>query len=386
MVITPDKFSAAAEAYRSDVGRARDDLTTPALLLDLPAARKNILTMAAHLKGSPQLRPHVKSHKCVQIAKMQIEAGASGLTTATVWEAAMMARAGIDDLLIANEVVGDEKIQCLAETARMARMTVAVDHVRNAEMISAAARQANSEIGVLIDVDVGMNRCGVRSADAACNLAKKLAALPCLRLRGLMGYEGHCALEANRAVRAEKAGEAMKKLLAVADALEAAGFEIEVVSAGGTGSYDLTGANPRITEIQAGSYVFMDATRLPIAPAFGIALTVLCTVISRTADTAVLDCGKKGIGADFTLPRLKGSGLPARACAEEHLLFDVDGNSPLEVGDRVEVVSGYCPITVNSHEVYHVIEDDLVVDIWPILARGTGCGPFRRFIRGQPNG
>ena len=199
-----------------------------------------------------------------------------------------------------------------------------------------------------------------------------------------MGYEGHCALETNRAVRTEKAAEAMKKLLAVADALEAAGFGIEVVSAGGTGSYDLTGANPRITEIQAGSYVFMDQTRLPIAPAFGIALTVLCTVISRTAGTAVLDCGKKGIGADFTLPRIKGSGLPARACAEEHLLFDADANCPLEVGDRVEVVSGYCPITVNAHEVYHVIENDLVVNIWPILARGTGCGPFRRLI--QPNG
>ncbi len=359
-------------------------LTTPALLLDLPAARKNILTMAAHLKGSPRLRPHVKSHKCVQIAKMQIEAGSCGLTTATVWEAAMMARAGLDDLLIANEVVGDEKIRCLAETARMARITVAVDEARNAEFISAAARRANSEIGVLIDVDVGMNRCGVRGAEAACGLAQKLASLPGLRLRGIMGYEGHCALEANRAVRAEKAGEAMTKLLAVADALEAAGFKIEVVSAGGTGSYDLTGANPRITEIQAGSYVFMDQTRLPIAPAFGIALTVLCTVISRTAGTAVLDCGKKGIGADFTLPRIKDSGLPARACAEEHLLFDADANCALEVGDRVEVVSGYCPITVNAHEVYHVMEDGRVVAIWPILARGAGCGPFRRLI--QPIG
>jgi D-serine deaminase-like pyridoxal phosphate-dependent protein len=231
-----------------------------------------------------------------------------------------------------------------------------------------------------------MNRCGVRSAEEACSLAKKLGSLPGLRLRGVMGYEGHCALEVNRGVRAAKAGEAMNKLLAVADALEADGFEIEIVSAGGTGTYDLTGANPRITEIQAGSYVFMDVTRLPIAPAFEIGLTVLCTVVSRTADTVVLDCGKKAIGADFMLPRLMGSGLPARACAEEHLLFDVDDNHPLEVGDRVEVISGYCPITVNIHEVYHVIEDGRVVDIWPILTRGTGCGPLRRFICSQRNG
>jgi D-serine deaminase-like pyridoxal phosphate-dependent protein len=384
--MTLDKNLTVVEAYRSDLGRTRDDLTTPALLLDLPTVRKNILTMAASLNGAPRLRPHVKSHKCVQIARMQIEAGAAGMTTATVWEAAMMARAGIDDLLIANEVVGDEKTHCLAETARIARMTVAVDHIRNAEMVSAAARRANSEIGVLIEVDVGMNRCGVRSAEEACSLAKKLGSLPGLRLRGVMGYEGHCALEVNRGVRAAKAGEAMNKLLAVADALEADGFEIEIVSAGGTGTYDLTGANPRITEIQAGSYVFMDVTRLPIAPAFEIGLTVLCTVVSRTADTVVLDCGKKAIGADFMLPRLMGSGLPARACAEEHLLFDVDDNHPLEVGDRVEVISGYCPITVNIHEVYHVIEDGRVVDIWPILTRGTGCGPLRRFICSQRNG
>jgi D-serine deaminase-like pyridoxal phosphate-dependent protein len=384
--MTLDTFSTVVDAYRADIGRTRNDLTTPALLLDLPRVRKNIQTMAASLNGAPHLRPHVKSHKCVQIAKMQIEAGAAGVTTATVWEAAMMARAGMDDLLIANEVVGDEKIHCLAETARIARMTVAVDHIGNAETVSAAAQLAKAEIGVLIEVDVGMNRCGVRSAEEARTLAKKLGSLPGLRLRGVMGYEGHCALEVNRDVRAAKAGEAMKKLLAVVEALEADGFEMQVVSAGGTSTYDLTGANRRITEIQAGSYVFMDVTRLPIAPAFEIALTVLCTVVSRTADTVVLDCGKKAIGADFMLPRLKESGLPARACAEEHLLFDVDSNYPLEVGDRVEVVSGYCPITVNIHEVYHVMEDGVVADIWPILTRGPGFGPLRRFIRNQRNG
>lgn len=375
-----DDFSPILDAYRSDLGRRRSDLTTPALLLDLAMVRRNIATMAAALQGPTRIRPHVKSHKSVQIAELQIDAGAAGLTTATVWEAAVMARAGVKDLLIANEVVGDEKTRCLAETGRTTRMTVAVDNISNAGLIAAAARQAGTQIEVLIDVDVGMNRCGVRRVEEARVLARKLALLRGLRLRGVMGYEGHCVLEPDRPLRGRKANDAMQKLLAVVTALEADGFAIEVVSAGGTGTYDLTGANPRVTEIQAGSYVFMDTTRLPIAPAFGIGLTVLCTVVSRTMTTAVLDCGKKAIGADFTLPQLKGLGLPARACAEEHLLFDVDGKCALEVGDRVEVVPGYRPITVNTHEVYHVIENDTVVDIWPVLTPGTGRGPLRRLV------
>ncbi len=378
--MTSEELSPFLEAYRSDLGRRRRDLTTPALLLDLAVVRENIATMAAALSGPTRLRPHAKSHKCVQIAKLQIEAGAAGLTTATVWEAAAMARAGVGDLLIANEVVGEEKTRCLAEIARTAKVTVAIDHLQNAEVVSAAARRAGAQIGVLLDIDVGMNRCGVRTAEAALALAGKVVSLPGLTLRGVMGYEGQCVLEVKRAVRARKANEAMQRLFATVDALTGEGFSIEVVSAGGTGTYDLTGANPRVTEVQAGSYVFMDATRLPIAPAFGVGLTVLGTVVSRTATTAVLDCGKKALGADFTMPRLKDLDLPARACAEEHLLFDVDGSCPLEVGDRVEVVPGYCPTTVNLHEVYHVIEDDTVVDIWPVLTPGTGRGALRRLV------
>ena len=141
---------------RAALGRRRQELTTPALLLDLPIVRHNITRMASCTRGPTRLRPHVKSHKSVEIARLQIEAGAIGLTAATVWEAAAMAAAGLDDLLIANEVVGDEKIRYLAEIARNARVTVAVDHVRNAEALSAAAAAVGTKIGVLIDVDVGL--------------------------------------------------------------------------------------------------------------------------------------------------------------------------------------------------------------------------------------
>jgi D-serine deaminase-like pyridoxal phosphate-dependent protein len=362
---------------RSNIGRARDALTTPALILDAAAMRRNIALMAARTSGPTRLRPHAKSHKCAQIARLQLEAGAIGMTTANVWEAVALVQAGIDDLLIANEIVGEEKIRRLAEAARNARLTVAVDDVRNAEALSAAAGAAGSEIGVLVDVDVGMNRCGVRTGEEALRVAGHISRLPHLRLRGVMGYEGHCGREADRTVRAQKAQAAMEYLLSIADRLAGAGLPVAVVSAGGTGTYDLTGMNPRVTEIQAGSYALMDATRLALLSEFAPALTVLTTVISRQGNTVVLDGGKKTVGVDFTLPWIAGlspeQAVP-RSASEEHLLYDVAPECPLAMGDRVEVVPGYCPTTVNLHEVYHVVEDGVVVDLWPVLARGAGRG------------
>jgi D-serine deaminase-like pyridoxal phosphate-dependent protein len=375
----PDTASAASviDRYRSDRGKPRDALTTPALILDAAAVRRNIAAMAARTRGPTRLRPHAKSHKCAEIARLQVEAGAIGVTTATVWEAVALVRAGIRDLLIANQVVGEEKVRRLAEAAREARLTVAVDDLGNAEALSAAAGAAGSEIGVLVDIDVGMNRCGVRSREEALRVAEHVHRLAGLRLRGVMGYEGHCVMETDRAVRAQKAHAAMEYLLSIADALAGAGLPIEVVSAGGTGTYDLTGMNPRVTEIQAGSYVLMDATRLAIISEFAPALTVLTTVISRQGATLVLDSGKKTVSPDFTLPRVVG--LPpeqviARKISEEHLLCDVSPDCPLAVGDRVEVVPGYCPTTLNLHEIYHVVEEGVVVDLWPVLARGAGTG------------
>jgi D-serine deaminase-like pyridoxal phosphate-dependent protein len=360
------------EAYHSSIGRPRQELPTPSLLLDLEVLRRNMATMAACLPDPALLRPHAKSHKCAEIARLQLAAGAVGLTTATVWEAAALARAGVPDLLIANEMVGAEKVAALAETARTARMTVAVDDADNAAALSAAAVLAGSEIGVLIDVDVGMGRCGVRSVAEALALAGRVSRLPGLRLRGIMGYEGHCVMEPDRERRAESARAAIDRLLEVKAALTGAGFATEVVSAGGTGTADITGVHPGVTEIQAGSYLFSDATREGVVPQFEAALTVLATVVSRHGDTLVLDAGKKTVGVDFTLPRIAGDAAAVRKTAEEHLICEAAPGCPLRVGDRVEVVPGYAPTTINLHDVYHVIEGGRVVEIWPILARGTG--------------
>lgn len=366
------------ENYRSAIGKARHDLITPAMILDLDVARRNISTMADYMRGvSAKLRPHIKVHKSPELARMQTEAGACiGMTTATVWEAVVMARGGIDDILVANAVVGLEKIQTIAELSREAHVIVAIDDARNAEDLSNAALQAGSVLGVLIDLDVGMERCGVRSKEEALHLAEHVSKLSGLRLEGMMGYEGHCMLEPDPDRRVRKAHAAMEELMEAVDFLAQHGFESRIISGGGTGTYNITGAHPRLTELQAGSYVVMDAFHAQLIPGFPVALTVLGTVISRHGNRVILDSGRKVIGSELGLPRLKDVPSTTAGIAEEHLLVDVDVASSLRVGEKVEVVSGYGPTTVNLHDVYYVVEHDIVTDVWPVRARAAGLGPF----------
>ena len=347
-------------------------MTTPALILDLKLLRKNIQTMAEWTKSHAKVRPHTKIHKCVEIARLQVAAGALGITTATVWEALVMARAGLDNILIANELMGEEKIRLLAEAARKTHFIVAVDSRVGAEALSNAAMAAGAKIGVLLDIDVGLRRGGVRTQAEACALASELVRLPGIVFRGVMGYEGHVVEEPVRDIRARLAAEAMARLIACVDLLESAGFKIEIVSAGGTNTYDMTGANPRVTELQAGSYVFMDTTYGPITPAFAPALSILGTVISRNEKTAVLDCGTKVLAMDLGKPALMKPCAKIRAVHEEHTLLDVEDDNLLPVGEPVEMIVGYCGGTVNANDVYYVVEGDEVVDVWPIVARGPG--------------
>jgi len=361
-------------AYQTAVGRARRDLVTPALILDLDVAKRNIRFMGDRLASlKARLRPHIKVHKSPELARLLVAEGAIGVCTATVWEAIVMSRAGIKDVLIANQVGGSDKIRILAEAASDGRLSVAVDDPRNAEALSAAAASAHSELGVLIEVDVGMGRGGVRSAEQAVALAQRMERLPGLRLRGVQGYEGHCMLEPDRELRIKKAHAAMEYLISVVDRLAEAGFACDVVSAGGTGTYDITGNNPRVTEIQAGSYVFMDNFHGNLVPGFERALTVLGTVITRHGETIVLDSGRKSIGIDFVLPTMvEYPYYQARYFAEEHALFDVDDRCRLQLGETVELTPGYAPTTVNLYDVYHVVENGVVTDIWPVIPRGPG--------------
>jgi D-serine deaminase-like pyridoxal phosphate-dependent protein len=363
------------EVYASQIGRARGEVTTPALLLDLDVAKRNIATMAERFRALPaELRPHIKVHKSPELALLQREAGAIGVACATVWEAQVMAEAGIEDVLVANQVVQNDKVTRLAAVAAEHRITVAVDDARNVDQLDRAAEAAGSELELLIEIDVGMERCGVRTKEEALPLADHIAGRRHVRLRGLQGYEGHCMLEPDRDVRLREARAANAKLVEAVDYLQEHGFASEIVSAGGTGTYFITGANPRITEVQAGSYTLMDCFHGNLVPGgFEVALTVLATVISRQGNTVVLDSGRKSVGIDFVLPPMvEHPEGEIRYYAEEHALFDFPGTPPIDLGDRVEILAGYGPTTVNLYDVFHVVERNMVTDIWPVDPRGPG--------------
>jgi D-serine deaminase-like pyridoxal phosphate-dependent protein len=355
--------------YAPAIGRSRDDLTTPTLLIDLPTLNANLGIMADGMRGvSTTLRAHVKVHKSPHIARLEIEYGAIGVGCATVWEAIVMVRAGIDDVFVINEVVGPEKTRALALLAREASVKVAVDDTVQIDQLSRAAVAAGSTIGVLIDVDEGMHRCGVTSAEEALPLARRISDAPGLEFVGLTGYEGHCSLEFDAGRRQSMAGQAMSVLTGIATALGEAGFPCRIVSAAGTGTWEVTSRYPGVTEIQPGSYATMDGHHRGLDPRFGWAVTVLSTVISRRPDRIVLDAGSKTVGASHG--NLKDWDLETYRFDEEHAIFLADQSCPLTTGDKVEILCNYTPFAISYFEAYHVMKDGRVEDIWPVLPRG----------------
>jgi D-serine deaminase-like pyridoxal phosphate-dependent protein len=322
-------------------------LQTPALIADVRALEHNIATMANALPGA-RLRPHVKAHKCTAIARKQLAAGHGAFTCATIREMEGMAEAGlVEDLLLANEVLDTTRLGRLD-----ARVTVAVD---SPETIEAAARGGVKE--VLIDVNVGLPRCGCAPEDAG--RLGDLARARGLSVRGVMGYEGHVVGLADRAQRQALTAECMALLERAHDDVGG-----DVVSAGGTGTYDL---NLVATEIQAGSYVLMDNAYAELGLPFETGLGVVATVISVSKDHAVADCGLKALGMDHGNPTLDG-GHQVWFVSDEHVTFAPA--APLHPGDRVTVRPGHIDPTIAYHERIHVVDGDEVIDTWPIDLRG----------------
>ena len=328
-----------------------DALPTPALVIDLDALESNLATMARALPGA-RLRPHVKAHKCTALARAQAAHGHPGFTCATPREVLGMAAAGLgDDLLLANETLDAQRLAAMARL--QPAVTVAVD---SPQTIDAAAEAGIARC--LIDVNVGLNRCGAAIADAAA-LARR-ARDRGIAVRGVMGYEGHLMMVRPREERARRVAEAMALLRQAHDAVGGA-----IVSAGGTGTYDLH-EHTGVTEIQAGSYALMDHDYAQLGQPFGQALYVLGTVISVSPGHAVADVGLKALAMDHGNPQLPGAQV--RSCSDEHMVF-VPG-SPVRPGDRVRVIPGHVDPTMAMHEAAWLVRGQAVVDRWAIDLRG----------------
>jgi D-serine deaminase-like pyridoxal phosphate-dependent protein len=357
---------------RQIVGQQKWALDTPVLCLDRPALERNIQHMTDFLAERPaRVRPHTKTHKCPTIAWMQLRAGAIGVTCAKLSEAEVMARAGIRDILIANQVVG-AKMQRLVRLAAYTEVMVAVDDAEQARLLSEAAESAGVQQRVLIEVDVGMRRCGTQPGRETLALAERVVRLPGLRFEGIMGYEGHAVMIRDRAERKQVAEEAMSRLIGTRDLLQEHGLAIPIVSGGGTGTYDITGAYEGMTEIQAGSYATMDARYREVGVDFEPALTVVAQVISARDDAAVIDAGMKTLTPEFGMPPVvRPEGWRVHHLSEEHGALERDGGEPLHVGDRVELIPSHGCTTINLHDAYYVTRDDVVEAVWPIAARGA---------------
>ncbi len=365
-----------ADQYGWAVGRRVEELPTPALMADRGIVARNLKHMAQSLDDTGvALRPHTKVQKSPELARLQIDAGAVGVTVATVWEAAAMAAAGIEDILIANQVVGPHKIAMVAELARSVSIMVAVDNPANVADLADAARRAGTVLDLLIEADVGMGRCGVRSAPEAEELARAVADSPWLRLQGVQAYEGHCMLEPSPDRRTSMANQAMDQAAQVLAAIRPM-LAGNTLSGGGTGTFAITSRHLAVTELQAGSYVFMDAMHANLVPDFDVSLHVLGTVVSVHGTAAVVDVGRKSIGIDYASPRADGPSAEPRFFAEEHAMFDLDTEEAWSVGDRVKLVSGYAPTTVNLHDVIFVVEAGVVVDLWTVFPRGPSDHGF----------
>jgi D-serine deaminase-like pyridoxal phosphate-dependent protein len=329
------------------------DLPTPALLIDSDVLDRNLAEMAAVLPGS-RLRPHVKAHKSTSLAKRQAAVGHQGFTCATIRECEGMVAAGLGtDLLLANEVLDASRLGVLV--AAGARVTLAVD---SPQTIEAAAAGGVSE--VVIDVNVGLPRCGCQPAGAG-RLADAARARG-LTVRGVMGYEGHVVGLTDATERAQKSQTAMELLIAAH-----ADVGGELISAGGTGTY---ACNTWATEIQAGSYALMDTAYGRLGLPFGQALFVLATVISGTPEWSVADAGLKAFGMDHGNPALDGADI--WFCSDEHTVFAASKGSAASrsVGDQVRLVPAHVDPTMAYHELAYLYRGEEVVDVWPIDLRG----------------
>jgi D-serine deaminase-like pyridoxal phosphate-dependent protein len=347
-----------------------EEINTPALLIDLDAMEFNLHRMASFFAGtSAKLRPHFKNHKSPMLARKQMRAGAIGMTCATVREAEILVHHGVESILIANEVAGDAKARRIAELSRYSSVIVAIDSLSGAADLARAQRALGAQIEVVVDLDLGLDRCGVKPGAAAAELAR-YAVDQGLSFRGLMGYDGHLQVLAPSEERDQLIREGSRSLVSSAELIRSMGIPVTIISTGGTGTYDISGLYPGITELQSGSYLLMDDLYVDRGSRFQRSLTVLTTVISkRGSQNAVIDCGVKAMSAERGLSQAKGiDGIRLKALHAEHGLLEIDTNlaPALAIGQKIELWVRYSDATMNLHTVSYGVRHGEVEEIFQI--------------------
>lgn len=359
------------EATMSLIGQPLDALDSPQLLLDLDVIDANLRRMFdAGKQRGVNVRTHFKSLKCGGLAKYIQQRGGASFLAAKLNEAEVLADAGITDILIANQIVGPHKMRRLAELAKRVNLRVCVDAVENVEQLSKAMAAAGAKLGVLIEIDIGMARCGIPPGEAAVPLAQRIAKSPGLRFDGLQGYDGHLQMLPDAAERKAKCEQGLEQLVATRRFIEKAGIEVPIVTGAGTGTWEFVAGYPGVTEIQPGSFVLMDSIYHTVRPEFGCALSILATVVSSRPQWYVLDAGSKAISKDFGMPVIRGKPEEKVArLSEEHTKVECD-RPPVKVGDRREVIPAHCCATMNLHRQCIGVRKGKVEAVWPIEASG----------------
>jgi D-serine deaminase-like pyridoxal phosphate-dependent protein len=357
------------------------ELDTPALLVELDRLEANISSMASFAKSHcVNLRPHTKTHKCPEIANLQIRAGAHGITCAKIGEAEIMAAAGLNDILIANEIIGDKKIRRLIDLSKKIRLCVAVDSLFGASQLNAALDQANQTIDIVIEINCGQNRCGVLPGEDALKLAKAITQLNHLKLRGLMTHAGHAYLQTTQEDVRKVGMQEGEVLVASAELLRSNGIAVEVVSTGSTPTAQYCGSVKGVTEIRPGNYVFYDLTQIDLFSCTlqDCALSVLTTVISCPANNRVIvDAGKKALTSEplgRTGEQDRGFGfIPEKDAAvnrlsEEHGVLETE--TRFEIGEKVRIIPNHACVVVNMFDEMYGIRGGQVEKVFKIEGRG----------------
>ena len=350
-------------------GRPVIELPTPSIVADITAIDANLAKMDGFfISSGSKLRPHFKSHKCVTLARRQMnQSNTIGITCAKLSEAEQLVLGGVHNVLIANQVIGRDKTTRIAEMNHKAAVHVAVDSKLGIEQLSGAAQKAGVTVGVFIEIDVGMKRGGVQPGKTVLDLAEIISGAPGIRFDGIQSYEGHIVTLEDYDERKRRVEQDLKPVIETRQLLEQKGFQT-IISSGGTGTYDITGNIEGIDELQCGSYVLMDAAYKKIRPEFENARYVLATIISDQKERKTVDVGLKGMGAEYGTPVVID--YPEAASlgfAEEHLVID---KLDATIGDKIRLIPPHGCTTNNLYDKMWITRNDIIEDVWAIEGRG----------------